>query len=363
MYLKHLSLQNFRSFAKSEFEFDKETLIVGPNTSGKTNIIEAISLLSNGKSFRTDKDIQTLKFGKEIGRLKGQVDGTTLEVVITKGEVGGKITPTKKYLVNGVSKKRLNFIGNLQTVIFSPLDLEIVIGSPGNRRNFMDEVLEQVDFDYRVALVEYEKGIRQRNSLLDLTRKQLHRDLKQFEYWDNLVVKYGNIITEKREKLIAYLNSQSKDIFDFAVVYDKSIISKARLLEYREEEKIVGVTLVGPHRDDLIFEMFDDDTQTARNIKFFGSRGQQRLTVLQLKFLQLKFFEEKKQESPLLLLDDIFSELDEMHINQVLEILGERETVISGAFNGQTVITTTHEEFVPEKILKEMVVISLDKEK
>jgi len=351
MYLKSLSLQNFRNYEKAEFTFDNRTLIVGPNTSGKTNIIEAISLLSNGKSFRTDKDIQTLKFGKEIGRLKGQVNGTTLEVVITKGEVGGKITPTKKYLINGVSKRRLDFVGNLQIVIFSPLDLQIVIGSPSNRRNFMDEVLEQVDFDYRVAIVEYEKGIRQRNSLLELTRKQLHRDLKQFEYWDNLVVKYGNIITEKREKLVAYLNSQNKDIFDFAVVYDKSIISKERLLEYQEEEKIVGVTLVGPHRDDLIFEMFDNDTKAAKDIKFFGSRGQQRLSVLQLKILQLLFFEEKNNNSPLLLLDDIFSELDEGHIIHILKMLGVRETIV----------TTTHEEFVPNEFKDTMKVIVLSK--
>lgn len=339
MYLKNISLQNFRSYDKADFDFAKKTLIVGPNTVGKSNIIEAISLISNGRSFKADKDTQMLKFGKEVGRVKGSIGDLELEVVLTSGEVKGEKAPTKKYLVNGVSKRRVDFVGNLQTVIFSPLDLEIVIGSPGTRRNFMDEVLEQVDFDYRVAVFEYEKGIRQRNSLLDLTRKQLHRDLKQFEYWDNLVIKYGNIITQKREELVAYLNSQNKEIFDFGVVYDKSVISKARLLQYQEEEKIVGVTLVGPHRDDLIFEMFDNETHTARNIKFFGSRGQQRLAVLQIKLLQLAFFEAKKSESPLLLLDDIFSELDEGHIEHVLEMLENRDTVI----------TTTHEEFVPKK--------------
>ncbi len=357
MFLKNLTLQNFRSYEKADFDFDRKTLIVGPNTAGKSNIIEAISLLANGKSFKTDKDTQMLKFGKEVGRVKGQINDTDLEVVLTLGEVEGKKTPTKKYLVNGVSKRRLDFMGNLQTVIFSPLDLEIIIGSPGIRRNFMDEVLEQVDFDYRVAFSEYEKGIRQRNSLLDLTRKQLHRDLKQFEYWDNLVIKYGNIITQKREELTAYLDSEEKHIFDFGVVYDKSVISQERLLQYQEEEKIVGVTLVGPHRDDLIFEMFDNETQTARNIKFFGSRGQQRLTVLQIKLLQLAFFEEThsassgqaKNESPLLLLDDIFSELDEEHIVHVLEMLKDRDSII----------TTTHEEFVPQKYLDGVKIIKL----
>lgn len=353
MYLKRLSLQNFRNYEKSTFEFDRKTLIIGPNTSGKSNLIEAISLLSNGKSFKTDKDTQMLKFGEEVGRVKGQVGDVDLEVVLTSGEVEGQRAQTKKYLVNGVPKRRIDFIGNLQTVIFSPLDLEIIIGSPSRRRNFMDEVLEQVDFDYRVAVVEYEKGIRQRNSLLELTRKQVHRDVKQFEYWDNLVIRYGNIITKKREELVAYINSQTKEIFEFGVVYDKSIISYERLLQYQEEERIVGVTLVGPHRDDLIFEMFDNETRTARNIKFFGSRGQQRLAVLQLKLLQLKYFEETRSagsgQGPLLLLDDIFSELDEGHINLVLDMLSSRDTVI----------TTTHEEFVSQKYLGEAKVIKL----
>lgn len=349
VYLKQLALQNFRNYDKSAFEFDRKTLIIGPNTSGKSNLIEAISLLSNGKSFKTDKDIQSIAFNKDIGRIKGRVEGTELEIVLTKGELEGQRTPTKKFLVNGVSKRRADFIGNLPTVIFSPLDLEVVIGSPSKRRTFMDEVLEQADFDYRVALAEYEKGIRQRNSLLDLTRKLGRRDVKQFEYWDNLVIKHGQVITKKREELIAFLNSKTKDIFDFAVVYDKSIISYDRLLEYQEEEFLAGVTLVGPHRDDLIFEMYDDGQNLAKDIKFFGSRGQQRLTVLQLKLLQITFFEQTQRESPLLLLDDIFSELDERHILHVLSMLENRDTVI----------TTTHEEFVPQKYLEDAKVINL----
>src|SRR5258708_28042114 len=110
------------------------------------------------------------------------------------------------------------------------------------------------------------------------------RDIKQFEYWDNLVIKYGNVITEKREALVAYLNSQTKDVFDFAVIYDKSIISYERLLEYQEEEFLSGVTLVLPNRDDLCFKMLNKETETASNIKFFASPTQQRISVLQLIF-------------------------------------------------------------------------------
>jgi len=351
VYLKSLSLQNFRSYKKAHLDFDPRTLIVGPNTSGKTNIIEAITLLTNGKSFKTDKDIQMLHYGESVGRVKGQTGETELEVVLTSGEVEGKITPAKKYLVNGVSKRRIDFTGNLVSISFSPLDLQVVIGSPSMRRHFLDEVLEQTDFDYRVALAEYEKGIRQRNSLLELARKMGGRDIKQFEYWDNLVIKYGSVLTEKREKLVEYMNEKTKDIFEFAVIYDKSIISYDRLLEYQEEEFLSGVTLVGPHRDDLIFDMFDEGTSTAKDIKLYGSRGQQRLTILQLKLLQLLYIEEKKNVSPLLLLDDIFSELDEKHIIHVLQMLGNRESVI----------TTTHMEFVPAEFKKGIKVIELKK--
>lgn len=349
MHLKSLSLQNFRSYEKASFDFDPKTLIIGPNTAGKTNIIEAISMISKGKSFKTDKDTQMVKFGQEIGRIKGVVGEDTLEIVLTTGEVEGQKTHAKKFLINGVSKRRADFVGRLQTVLFSPLDLEIVIGSPSQRRNFMDEALEQMDSDYRIAISEYEKGIRQRNSLLELSRKMGRRDVKQFEYWDNLVIKYGQIVTQKREEFIAFLNNRSKDIFALAVLYDKSIMSYDRLLEYQEEEFLAGVTLIGPHRDDLIYEMFDEKTKTAKNIKFFASRGQQRLTVLQLKLLQLRFLEEKKGESPLLLLDDIFSELDESHIVHVLQMLKDRNSVV----------TTTHEEFVPKEYLSSLKVIRL----
>lgn len=354
MYLQKLTIQDFRSYEKATFQFDRKTLIIGPNTAGKTNIIEALSLFSSGRSFKTDKDIQLVRFGKQIGRIKGEINGKVLEIVLTVGEVEGQKTQTKKFLINGVPKRRQDFVGNLPTVLFSPQDLEIIIGSPAQRRSFVDEALEQVDFDYRTALSEYDKGIRQRNSLLELSRKMGKRDVKQFEYWDNLVIKYGQVITEKREAFVAFLNTQSKDIFDFGVIYDKSIISYDRLLEYQEEEFLSGVTLVGPHRDDLIIEMFNNETQTAKNIKFFGSRGQQRLAVLQLKLLELIFFEETRSagsgQGPLLLLDDIFSELDENHIVHVLNMLKERDSVI----------TTTHEEFIPEEFLSSVKVIKID---
>jgi DNA replication and repair protein RecF len=353
MTLKKTFLQNFRSYQKSEFSFEETTLIVGPNTSGKTNLIESVYLLSSGKSFRTEKDAQMLKFNEEIGKVKGLVDDWQLEVVITNGIYNGK-SQYKKFLVNGVSKRRVDFAGNLLSVLFSPQDLDIIVDSPSLRRNFLDEVLEQVDRSYRIALISYSKAIRQRNALLESTRENGVRNDKQFEYWDSIVIENGQIISQKREEFINFANSKSKDIFDFALIYDKSEISAQRLLQYRQEEVLSGVTLVGPHRDDFSVFMFDPPAggnKTMHDIKYFGSRGQQRLTILQLKLLELLFVEEKMGKRPVLILDDIFSELDAEHINLIFDQIGKQ----------QTIMTTTHKEFIPKKLLNKMKVINFNK--
>ena len=194
------------------------------------------------------------------------------------------------------------------------------------------------------------KALRQRNALLELARETGIRNEKQMEYWDNLVIENGNIITQKREEFINFLNSSAKDIFDFVVEYDKSTISEESLLQYQEEEVAAGVTLVGPHRDD--FKIFmTNGTKTLHDVKFYGSRGQQRLAILQLKMLELMFIEKMLGQRPLLLLDDIFSELDEGHIKLILSEIGKQ----------QTIITTTHEEFIPKKLLKSMKIVSLQK--
>lgn len=354
MFLTHLSLQNFRSYQKSDFDFGKDTtFIVGPNTSGKTNLTEAIYFLSSGKSFRAEKDFQVINFEKDISRVKGLVDEagdeTELEVVLTKGEFQGNQNPVKKFTVNRVVKRRMDFIGNFLAVLFSPVDLDLIVDSPSLRRRFLDEVLDQADRDYRFASIAYEKGLRQRNALIDKTRETGRRPEKEFEYWDNILIKNGGIITKKRDEFFEFLNTYVKDIFDFAAFYDKSVISKERLKQYENIEIDAGATLVGPHRDDFSIHMFNNTRQTTHNVKFFGSRGQQRLAILQLKILQLDFIEKKNQSRPILILDDIFSELDSRHIDLVTEMIQKQ----------QTIITTTHREFVKKKLLKNASMIEL----
>lgn len=347
MLLKKLALQNFRSYDKKTFSFDdKLTYVVGPNTSGKSNLIESIFLLSSGKSYRAEKDVQMIKFGEKIARAKavivGDGDEEQLEVVVAKED--DPTTPLdddmfllkKKYLLNGVSRSRVKFAWRLQSLLFVPSDLDIIDGSPGLRRRFLDNVLELVDEEYRRSLLEYTKAIRQRNALLEQARESGIRSEKQFAYWDELVIKTGSFLTRKREEFIDYINTQSKDVADVSVAYDKSIISEERLAKYRDAELGSCVTLVGPHRDDFSVSMKEGSAKQSFDVKSFGSRGQQRLAVLQLKLLQLSYIEEKTGNRPLLLLDDIFSELDESHIKLVMDMVTKQ----------QTIITTTHEEFI-----------------
>jgi DNA replication and repair protein RecF len=348
MFLKQISLQNFRSYVRKDFSFSQATtLIVGPNTAGKSNLIEAIYFLASGKSFRIDQDGEAIKFGENIARIRSKVEEKDLEVVIANGEVSVGSRPFKKYLVNGVGKRKVDFVGNFFAVLFAPNNLEIIIGSPSKRRDFIDNILIQTDRDYRLAMGFYEKGLRIRNALLHKVKETGRRSEKEFAYWDNLLISQGQKITKKREEFVEYLNVSKKDIFNFKIFYDKSTISKERLLQYKDAEVASGVTLVGPHRDDFIIYILNKGEE--HDIKVFGSRGQQRLAILQLKILELIFIENKTSNKPTLLLDDIFSELDEGHINLILDMLGAQ----------QTIITTTHEEFIPNKILKKVSMIEL----
>lgn len=351
MLLKSLFLQNFRNYTKSEFSFNPQTtIIVGPNAIGKTNLIEALYLISTGKSFKTDKDRQIIKLGQNVCRLKGFIEEAEeineLEIVFAETQTQ---FIQKKYLVNGVSKRRVDFAGRIPVVLFTPLDLDIVAGQPGNRRKFLDEVLEQIDPEYRLSHAAYVKALRQRNALLEQAQKSARPSDKHFEYWDNLLIKNGQKVTQKREEFIGYINKKQKEIFDFILTYDKSEISEERLLQYKQAEVGAGVTLVGPHRDELLIKAKNKISKNPEEVRYFGSRGQQRLVSLELKLAQIAIIKEKSESQPILLLDDVFSELDSGNISHVLKLMNIY----------QTIATTTHKEFIANKKIDKSYIIEL----
>ena len=265
-------------------------------------------------------------------------EDTRLEMVITTGEVNGEKAPSKKYIVNGVSRRQIDFVGNLLAVLFSPGDLELVTDSPSLRRQYLNAVLVQTDREYRRNVLSYERGIRQRNKLLDLINEG-KAGRPQLLFWNQLCIKSGSYITVKRESYIEYVNNTVLDDFHYRLVYDKSIISESRLEQYKDEEVAAKSTLVGPQRDDIRFEKLEErdnrqktiSNESWRDVSRFGSRGEQRLAVLWLKLAELSYIEKETEERPILLLDDIFSELDEQSRNIVLSIINKQQTIITSA--------------------------------
>ena len=210
MILKKIHLQNFRNYSSQEFTFTEGiNLIVGPNTVGKTNLLEAIYLLASRKSFRARLEKEMIQRNKEVARLKGQIlsDGEKklLEIVLIRGEINGSRVGKKKYLVNGVPRRMIDFLENFRVVYFGPQDLEIVVDSPSIRRGWLDLVLEQADKNYRRANLSYQKGLRQRNRLLEQIRDE-NKPRSSLFFWDKLLIGNGQLITEKREEFLNFIN-------------------------------------------------------------------------------------------------------------------------------------------------------------
>lgn len=343
MILRSLSLENFRNFEERKFEFASETtLVIGANTSGKTSLLEAIYLLSGSESFRAERVEEMIKFGGEIARVKGkvgqveQVGQVELEGVLTRGLINGKRVAKKRYLVNGVSRKRDKFTGNFFSVIFRPEEIDLIAGAPSLRRDYLDEVLSQVDRDYQRSILSYKKGIRARNKLLEKARGEprLRQSLaSQLYFWDKLLVKNGQLICQKRETYLEFVSRSLGEKADLQVEYQKNVITQRRLEEWREREIAIGMTMIGPQRDDFEIKATRNGqhvTRGGRNLAVYGSRGEHRLAVLYLKMAQLEYILERTDQKPVLLLDDIFAELDENFRKEVMKLIDKQQTIVTG---------------------------------
>ncbi|KKU28744.1 MAG: replication and repair protein RecF protein [Candidatus Amesbacteria bacterium GW2011_GWA2_47_11b] len=318
--LTKIHLQNFRSYEKRSFSFGEKTVIVGENGSGKSNLMEAVYMLATGKSFRADREDEMLKYGEGFFRVIGQIRqmGQIGQMEITMADA------RKRFLINGVPRRQIDFVGKMRAVLFCPQDMELVTGSPGGRRRYLDFVISQMDREYRRCLISYEKGLRQRNKLLEMIREGLAQRSQLF-FWDKLLIKNGEYITLKRGE---YLEGLAE--------YDKSVISEARLKQYEVEEVAAAATLVGPHRDDFVVNI------DGRDVSKYGSRGEQRMAVLGLKEKEIEYlFFDSAQDSqqPLLLLDDILSELDHKHRDEVQKMVKD--------YPGQVIMTTVDDLLPP----------------
>lgn len=355
MILTQLDLSNFRNYQRLHLKLSPSiNIFIGNNAQGKTNILESIYVLAITKSHRLGIENNLVKNGKEFAKIKGSVKDNhiikDLEVDFFKNK--------KRVLLNQNEIRRISsYITNLNVIIFTPDDLDMIKGSPFIRRNFLNVEISQISQFYIQFLNEYNKILKNRNEYL----KSLYvNSIADFNYL--------NILTEQlidravqiyllRRKFINQINEKISDIYyhitgikGLKIQYDNNIevssyhadeirsCFKHQLQSHIKREMAQGTTLYGPHRDDFSFYLGDE------NLKFFGSQGQQRLAIIAFKLAEIDIFREETGTSPILLLDDIFSEIDRKKKNRLLKYI-EKDI--------QTIITTTDLKDIQSKILQD----------
>ncbi|MDD2483386.1 MAG: DNA replication and repair protein RecF [Candidatus Shapirobacteria bacterium] len=340
MYLSKLLLQNFRSHTQQLLEFDpKLNLIIGPNGSGKTNILEAISLLAAGKSFRASSQAKLINWDNFFTSVRAKVindkkETNEIEIKLIKDRTGKSSSVSRKFLIAKVEKTRKKYIGIFKTVIFHPDDIRLVAGSPSRRRDFLDEIFLQTEWRYAQALSQYHKALKHRNELLNQIRDGKSQKSELF-YWDQVLIKNAKIISDFRFSFFhsanlffsGHTDDQIRLIF---LNYHPSVLNEDRLERSYNLDLHRGCTQIGIHRDDFSFNNNTFLTED-KNLAFWGSRGQQRLAVLAIRLAQINYLEKIYQDQPVLLLDDIFSELDPDHQKLVVSLCQNYQTVFTAA--------------------------------
>ena len=324
--LRTLSLRDFRGYRSLEASFDAgPQLVVGPNAAGKTSLLEAIVVLALGRSHRTSTDAELVGWGAELARVEGRAgqeasEPDVLEVALVRSGAGAR----KRIRVNGLGRRASGLLGALRVVIFAPEEMLLVSGSPSLRRGAIDLLAGQRSPVYLADLATYGRALQQRNGLLRAIREeQAGRD--ELRYWDSVIVESGGAIVAERLRLLADvadpLAAAHAEIAPDEVArgrlglrYETNAPAlpgettrdalARRLAETAEKEVWNGTTLVGPHRDDVVFEW------DGRDLATFASRGQQRTAILAWKLAELDLLSAIDGRPPLLLLDDVFSELD-----------------------------------------------------
>lgn len=351
--INELKLENYRNYSKFELELERTTILVGLNGAGKTNILEAVGLLSFGRSFREEDKKNLVKFDADYAR----INGDELELYLQKN-------PRLLFAAKerGVKKKLADFIGTLLTVVFSPETIETITGSPAQRRRFLDVMISQVEKEYLLALSAYNKVRKQRNHLLARIGAGEASE-GELKFWDGELVKSAEIINAKRADAVGFINKILPDLYanisgekkeELKIVYHckSGDDLAAKLAENWRREVAYGATIYGPHRDDLEFYL------STRNMANFASRGEIRSAILALKVAELEFLEkhvndradrEEKYASPILLLDDIFSEFDPLR----------REHLGNLILKYQSLVTTTEKEHLSKELIKSAKIIEL----
>lgn len=332
MIIKSLELENFRNYAELSISFDSGTnILYGDNAQGKTNILESIYLSATTKSHKGSKDKELINFEAQEAHIRTYVMKDGLE---NRVDMHLRKNKTKGIAINGQKiKKAADLLGLLNVVFFSPEDLSIIKNGPSERRRFVDMELCQLDSFYLYNLNNYNKIVNQRNKLLkDLSFNPNLRDT--LFIWDSQLVSYGSKIIERRAAFVKQLNEIIYDIHvrlsggkeALEVVYEPDIALcelETGLKNSQEKDIKLKQTTIGPHRDDFSFLVDGID------IRKYGSQGQQRTAALSLKLSEIELVKKLTKDTPLLLLDDVLSELDSSRQNYLLNSIGDIQTIIT----------------------------------
>lgn len=353
MYLKNIELVNFRNYNHIKVSFNKGiNIIYGKNAQGKTNLLESIYLLGLTNSHRSILDNSLINNGKVFLKVKGVLKkdkiGNDLEVYIDEKK---KILRYENNIVNKVS----DYISIMNIIIFTPDDLDLIKGSPQVRRKFLNTELSQLYSNYYIVLNEYEKLLKIRNEYLKKVLKTNKIDENYFNILTSYLVDKAIIIYKMRQKFVDKFNLFCRNIYNditdydgFKIIYKKNLdvdindsnLKKIILDKFKEKRDVeikLTSTIYGPHRDDLEFYLNDI------NLKFYGSQGQQRIAVLTLKLSEIEVFKRYRNSTPILLLDDIFSEIDKEKRDNLLKYINK---------DIQTIVTTTEIDNIDEHFIK-----------
>lgn len=345
MFLQKLSLVNFRNLENQHLDF-KNTLNVffGDNAQGKTNLLEAIYLISLGKSFRTRVDHELITWGQKECRLQGQAGFLDIEVKIRQTD--------KELLINSQKSRLTELIGSFVAITFTPTDIEIVSGAPERRRRFLDQIAAVLDKKYLFDIIQLSKVLKNRNQVLWQLKNGRKADLG---IWNQQLVQISSRVWLFRVALVEKLNAELKTLGkkltgnSLMIVYEppfktqekknlqQAYLDKINSLEAEEINK--GITLIGPQRDDfsLISEELKNEKIVSKDLAIYGSRGEQRSAALALKLSEVNLIEKEKSDTPVLLLDEVLSELDKKH----------RDLLLKEIRGIQAFVTTTSLENLP----------------
>lgn len=318
--LKSIKLTNFRNFQDQDFKFKKNiTVLIGDNAQGKSNFLESIYFLATAKSPKAERDEELIKYGESFLRIDCLLeDKINLEIAIQNKE--GFLQ--KKVKVNGIPRRVSEYSTNFAVILFSPEDINLVNGSPSLRRDHIDQVVSQIDRNYKKAVSEYENIITRKNKILKSIREKQGK-VEELSYWSDQQIILGKIISIKRREFFEYINKVERKFGEFVFKYLESEITNEKLKTYLQKEVDAAASLIGPHRDDFLFLLKETD------LSRFGSRGEQRTAVLDLKLAQVSYVENILGKRPVLLLDDIFSELDVSHRQHVIDLSALQQTIIA----------------------------------